>query len=49
MGEDGSSECSFSTAKKYKRQKRVIGTDNFVKCVVYRTVHEFYNTEKRYS
>lgn len=47
MGEDGSPTCSFSTPKKYKRDKPVTGIDDFDKCVVRRTVHEVYVAERR--
>ena len=40
MREDGSPTCSFSTPKKYKRDKPITGIDDFDKCVVRRTVHE---------
>ena len=38
--------CSFSTPKKYKRDNPVTGIDDFDRCVVRRTVHEFYSREK---
>lgn len=38
--------CSFSTPKKKKRFKAVTDIDDFDKCVIRRTVNNFYKTEK---
>ena len=49
MCEDGSPTCSFSTPKKYKRDKPVTGIDDFDKCVVRRTVNEVYVAAVSYT
>lgn len=47
MAKEESPASSFMTPKKYKRDKPVTGIDDFDKCVVRRTVQEFYTTERK--
>lgn len=47
IAKEDSPASSFMTPKKYKRDKPVTGIVDFDKCIVHRTVHEFYTTDRK--